>query len=166
MIRVAILTVSDSAVAGTRADVSGPALQEECRTRGWKVVAAATVADDTDRIAGQMRAWLPEIDLILTTGGTGISARDVTPEATRQVIERELPGVTELMRMKGLEQTQFAPLSRAMAGTIHRTLIVNTPGSPKGALHSLQVIAHLVPHVVQLLHGNTEHSGTEVGSGN
>jgi molybdenum cofactor synthesis domain-containing protein len=95
--------------------------------------------------------------LILTTGGTGIAARDVTPEATRRILQRELPGIAELMRMKGLEQTKFSALSRAVAGTRGRTLIVNLPGSPRGALHSFDAIRELVPHIADLLSGHTEH---------
>ena len=165
MIRVAVLTISDSAVEGRRADLSGPALCAECLALGWEVTATATMPDETGQIAGQIRAWIDIVDLILTTGGTGVSERDVTPEATREVIERELPGLAELMRAKGLEQTQFAPLSRAVVGTARETLVVNTPGSPTGAVHSLRAIAHLVPHVVQLLHGNTGHTGLEASTG-
>ena len=159
MIRVAILTISDSAAARRREDLSGPAIQAHCEKMNWPVVATAVVADDLSAIAEQLRTWADRsaASLILTTGGTGVSPRDVTPEAMRGVIEREIPGLAELMRAKGLEQTKFAPLSRAVVGTRKTTLIVNLPGSPKGAVHSLETIADLVPHVIDLLEGRTAH---------
>lgn len=162
MMRVAILTVSDSASRGVREDTSGPALEQRCRELGWEVIERQVVSDDEDAIARHLRTWADKCDmsLILTTGGTGIAARDVTPEATRQVLERELPGLGELMRAKGLEQTRFSALSRAVAGTRGRTLIVNTPGSPRGALHSLETVCHLIPHIIDLLSGRTEHGPT------
>jgi molybdopterin adenylyltransferase len=160
MIAVAILTVSDSAVSGTRDDLSGPLLRKKCEELGWRVVASQVVPDEEIVIVACLKQWADEtvVDLILTTGGTGVAARDVTPEATRAVLHREIPGLGELMRAKGLEQTRFAPLSRALAGSRGRTLIVNFPGSPKGALHSLNLIAALVPHTIQLLQGRTEHA--------
>lgn len=159
MIRVAILTVSDSAVAGAREDVSGPSLGKRCEELGWSVISSLVVPDETRLIAEALMSWADneEADLILTTGGTGIASRDVTPEATRSVLDREIPGFGELMRWKGLEQTPLAPLSRALAGSRARTLMVNLPGSPKGALHSLNVVAALIPHTIQLLRGQTEH---------
>ncbi len=159
MVKVAILTVSDSAAAGTRKDVSGPSLQACCAELNWEIVATSVLPDDEEAISRQIATWADQdvATLILTTGGTGVSARDNTPEATSQVIERELPGVSELMRTKGLEQTPLAVLSRSLAGTRKRSFIVNLPGSPAGALHSLHVIEALVPHVVKLLAGETEH---------
>jgi molybdenum cofactor synthesis domain-containing protein len=160
MIKVAVLTISDSAVAGTREDVSGPALQRRCHELSWHMVATQTVADNQSAITAQLKQWADDsvASVILTTGGTGISPRDVTPEATRNVIDREIPGLGELMRLKGLEQTKFSVLSRAIVGSRKRTLIVNLPGSPRGALHSLQTIEELVPHMVDQLEGRTEHS--------
>jgi molybdenum cofactor synthesis domain-containing protein len=159
MIQVAILTISDSASAGTREDLSGPALRKRCEALGWPVLETATAPDSETEIVRRLSAWADGglITLILTTGGTGISARDSTPEATRTVIERELPGIAELMRSKGLEQTPFSVLSRGIAGTRKRTLIVNLPGSPKGALYSFAVIEGLAVHVIKLLGGETEH---------
>ncbi|HEX7359980.1 MAG TPA: MogA/MoaB family molybdenum cofactor biosynthesis protein [Bryobacteraceae bacterium] len=159
MIRTAILTISDSAVRGLREDRSGPALEQRCRELGWEISAMKIVADEEDAIAEQLCDWADNtgVSLILTTGGTGVAARDVTPEATRRVLQHELPGIAELMRAKGLEQTKLSALSRAVAGTRGRTLIVNLPGSPRGALHSFDAIRDLVPHAADLLSGRTEH---------
>lgn len=156
---VAILTVSDSAARGTREDLSGPSLRARCLELGWSVLASQIVADDRQAISECLRSWANKEcpDLILTTGGTGVALRDVTPEATRAVLEREIPGFGELMRAEGLRQTPLAPLSRALAGHLGRTLIVNLPGSPKGALYSLNAVAGLIGHCVRLLSGHTEH---------
>jgi molybdopterin adenylyltransferase len=160
VITVAILTISDSAVAGTREDLSGPALVARCQELSWSVVSTRTVADSEAAIAQELRTWADEslAAFILTTGGTGVSARDVTPEATRRVLDKEIPGVAELMRTAGLEQTKLSVLSRGVAGTRNRSLIINLPGSPRGALHSLNAIQHLVQHVVDLLEGRTQHA--------
>ena len=156
---VAILTISDSCAAGTREDLSGPGLAHRCEQLAWTTVARSVVPDDVDTIAQQLANWADAktASLILTTGGTGVSARDVTPEATRRVLQRELPGVSEWMRSKGLEQTPLSILSRGLAGVRGNSMIVNLPGSPKGALFSLGAIEHLVPHVVDLLEGKTQH---------
>jgi molybdenum cofactor synthesis domain-containing protein len=159
MIRVAILTVSDSAMAGTREDLSGPALENRCRELNWPVVQRDVVSDEKKVIAERLKNWADNsiATLILTTGGTGVAPRDVTPEATRDVLDREIPGLAELMRAKGLEQTKFAVVSRAIAGNRGEALIVNLPGSPKGAVFSLSAIEALIPHVIDLLAGKTEH---------
>jgi molybdopterin adenylyltransferase len=159
MIRAAVVTVSDSAVAGMREDRSGPAVRERAQALGWTVSAMELVADEADQIASILRrlADSGEVAVILTTGGTGVALRDVTPEGTRDVIEREIPGLGELMRAAGLKFTTKAVLSRGLAGVRGRTLIVNLPGSPKGAVESLDAIAKLVPHVVDLLEGRTSH---------
>ncbi len=166
MITAAILTVSDSAFQGKREDQSGPALKRRCEVLGWEVVVTAIVPDEIPAISSRLTQWADDgmATLILTTGGTGISARDNTIEATQPLLERELPGVGELMRSKGLEQTPFAVLSRGLAGTRKRAFIVNLPGAPAGALHSLRAIELLVPHVLKILAGNTEHGSREHNS--
>jgi molybdopterin adenylyltransferase len=160
MSRAAILTVSDSSFSGSREDLSGPVLQKRCEELGWSVAETAILPDNQTEISRKLSDWADQetIALILTTGGTGIAPRDYTPEATRAVLDRELPGIGELMRMKGLEQTRFSVLSRGVAGTRKRTLIVNLPGSPKGALYSLGLIEDLISHAVALLAGDTEHA--------
>ncbi|MFL6447425.1 MAG: MogA/MoaB family molybdenum cofactor biosynthesis protein [Bryobacteraceae bacterium] len=167
MIQVAVLTVSDSAVRGTREDLSGPAVIAHCRDKGWTVVAHDTVPDDRETISSRLRTWADEhiATLILTTGGTGVAPRDVTPEATTDVLERHISGLPELMRARGLEQTPFSVLSRAVVGSRGASLIVNLPGSPKGAVHSLRVIEHLIQHILDLLAGHTEHSGSMQAEG-
>jgi molybdopterin adenylyltransferase len=159
MIRAAVVTVSDSVVAGTREDRSGPALRDRVCALGWIVSEVELAPDESEQIAAILRrlADSGEVAVILTTGGTGVALRDVTPEATRGVIQREIPGLGELMRAEGLKFTPTAVLSRGLAGVRGRTLIVNLPGSPKGALESLDAIAKLVPHVVDLLEGRTSH---------
>jgi molybdenum cofactor synthesis domain-containing protein len=155
----AVVTVSDSAHQGTRGDLSGPAVVAKLEAAGLRVVAQRIVPDERPAIAALLRELANHhvADLIVTTGGTGIAPRDVTPEATRDVIDREIAGFGELMRARGLESTRFAPLSRALAGTRGRVFIVNVPGSPRGAVESLGAILDLVPHVLDLLNGRTEH---------
>jgi molybdopterin adenylyltransferase len=159
MIRVAVVTVSDSAVAGTREDRSGPAVRARAEALGWAVNALDLVPDEPVQIADLLRdlADSGKFSVVLTTGGTGVALRDLTPEATRSVMEREIPGLGELMRSEGLKFTPKAVLSRGLAGLRGRTLIVNLPGSPKGAVESLDAIAKLVPHIVDLLEGRTSH---------
>lgn len=159
MIRAAILTVSDSAAAGTRPDASGPALRSQCDELGWSVAAAAVVPDSVDAIRQCLVDWADGgvANVILTTGGTGIAPRDVTPEATGAILDRQIPGIAETIRDEGRAQTKFSVLSRALAGSRGEALIVNLPGSPKGAVYSLSLFAGLVPHIVDLLAGRTGH---------
>ena len=158
-IRAVVLTVSDGVHAGTRIDKSGPALVERLRAAGFTAPDPAVLPDERDQIAN----WLREVvrckagDVVFTTGGTGVAPRDVTPEAVRDVIDREIPGFGELMRQSGRESTPLASLSRGMAGVAGHVLIVTLPGSPKGALESLGAILELVPHVHDLLSGRTAH---------
>ena len=155
----AVLTISDGVAAGLKEDSSGPAVRDRLLARGWAVPMMSVVPDEAERIV----EWLVQavdsgkVDAIFTTGGTGLAARDVTPEATRLVIEREIPGIAERMRREGARHTPLAALSRAVAGVRGRVLIVNLPGSPKGAVESLDAIVELAPHIVQLLQGNTAH---------
>lgn len=160
MIQVAVVTVSDSAIAGTRADRSGPQVRERAEALGWKVTAQEVVPDEIDQISALLRSLADsgQVSVILTTGGTGVALRDVTPEATRAVVQREIPGVAEVMRAEGRKATPLASLSRAVAGVRGRTVIINLPGSPKGAVESLDAIAKLVPHIVDLLEGRTGHA--------
>jgi molybdenum cofactor synthesis domain-containing protein len=160
MINAAVLTISDSVAAGARVDRSGPLVRERLEQLGWKVAAMEVLPDEAGQI-GLRLATLADagrLSAIFTTGGTGLAARDVTPEATRGVLDREIPGLSELMRQKGREITPLAVLSRSVAGTRGQVLIVNLPGSPKGALESLDAIVELVPHVLELLRGQTEHA--------
>jgi len=152
-LRFGILTVSDRSSRGERADLSGPALADFVRARGWLASLADVVADDRLTIASTLTAWCArgDLDVLLTTGGTGFAPRDVTPEATRDVIEREAPGLAEAIRAESLKITPHAMLSRAVAGIRGRTIIINLPGSPKGAVESLQVVAGVLEHAVQLL---------------
>ena len=160
MIRAAIITVSGSVARGTREDRSGQKVRELAESLNWAVTIVEVVADERDQIAAKLKhlADSGTISIILTTGGTGIALRDVTPEATRDVIDREIPGLGEVMRAEGRKATAMAALSRGLAGTRGKVLIVNLPGSPRGAVESLDAISKLVPHMVDLLEGRTEHA--------
>jgi molybdopterin adenylyltransferase len=157
-LRFGILTVSDRSARGERADLSGPALVQVITAQGWKVERTAILADDLLALRETLSDWADEggLDVILTTGGTGFSERDITPEATRLVIEREAPGLAEAMRFESLKVTPHAMLSRALAGIRGRVLIVNLPGSTKAAVENLQVVLPVLPHAVELLHGDPE----------
>jgi molybdopterin adenylyltransferase len=153
----AILTISDSVKQGTRADAAGPALTKLLEESGFRVIMRDSVSDDVEAIKAALFQLCEAAQLVVTTGGTGISARDITPEATQSICDRVIPGFAEIMRAEGLRQTPTAALSRAVCGTRGRTLIVNTPGNPDGAVHSLKAIMHLVPHALDLLAGKTNH---------
>ena len=156
MIRARVLTCSDAASRGEREDRSGPAVRDLLVARGFDVE-LVVVPDDIDAIANAIAS--SEARLIVTTGGTGIAARDVTPEATMRVCERVIPGFGELMRAKSLEKTPMAALSRAQAATRGETLVINLPGSVRGATENLEAVLHLIPHALDLLAGKTEHRG-------
>lgn len=152
-IRFGILTLSDRSSRGERADASGPALARLVEAEGWSVTKQSLLPDDESAIRNLLISWADngEVDVILTTGGTGFAPRDVTPEATRAVIERETPGLAEAMRAASLKITPHAMLSRIVTGIRRRTLIINLPGSPKGAVENLQVVIPVIPHAIQLL---------------
>ena len=159
--RVAILTISDATSRGERTDTSGPAAAEWTVARGDAVSAQALVPDDTLAIVRQLLAWCDDdiADLVLTTGGTGLSPRDVTPEATRAVIEREAPGIAERLRMETGADVARAALGRGLAGVRARTLIVNLPGSERAVRECLEVLAPIATHAVAVLRGDaTDHS--------
>ena len=160
-IRVAILTLSDKGSRGERVDTSGPAISSWLAERGAATVHAHVIADEFDQIIQVLSEWADRdcADLILTTGGTGVSPRDVTPEATMQVCGRLIPGLGELMRLRSLEKTVMAPLSRAVAGIRRHSLIINLPGSPKGALENLEAVWPTVAHAVEKIRGGQEDCG-------
>jgi molybdopterin adenylyltransferase len=153
--RVAILTVSDSVAARKYEDRSGPAVAGRCHELGWQVASASVLPDDRPAMESFLKktADSNEVDLILTTGGTGLGPRDSTPEATMAIAEKLVPGFAEHMRAEGLKKTDRALLSRGLAAVRGRTLIINLPGSPTGAIESLDAIAGLLPHAVAVLHG-------------
>jgi molybdenum cofactor synthesis domain-containing protein len=154
-IRAGILTVSDKGAAGERVDTAGPAVAGLLDRAGAHVNQRLVLPDERDAIAACLRQWADaeRLDLIVTTGGTGLSLRDVTPEATLDVIDRQVPGLAEVMREAGRRSTPLAALSRAVCGTRGRTLILNLPGSERGARESLEAVIDLLPHAIDLLQG-------------
>ena len=157
-IRFGILTVSDRSSRDERPDLSGPVLVEIVQATGWDVVETLIVPDDLDVLRDTLILWADsgDMDLILTTGGTGFSPRDITPEATRFVVDKLAPGLAEAMRAVSLEVTPHAMLSRAIAGIRGRVLIINLPGSPKAARENLEVILPILGHAIQLLKEDSE----------
>jgi len=165
--RIAILTISDAGSKGERADVSGDTIAAWATQRGATITARAIVPDDTSRIVATLITWCDadDADVVLTTGGTGLAPRDVTPEATMAVIEREAPGISERIRSLSLERFPRAALSRGVAGTRGQTLIVNLPGSPAGARDGLTALDAIIDHAVDILRGTvTEHRTASGGS--
>jgi len=161
MMTAAVLTVSDSAARGERADLSGPATAELLRQHGFDVAIQQVVADDQQQIEDMLVQLTEQVSLVVTTGGTGIAERDVTPEATRAVCYKLIEGIPEKMRADGLAQTPYAILGRGVCGVRGRSLILNLPGSPKGAVDSLQSVIHILPHAIDLLAGKTGHGDLE-----
>lgn len=161
VIRAGVVTISDKAAAGERKDTSGPLLAGLLRDMGVRVVVQNVVPDEPDKIRRALTDLTDagEIDLVITTGGTGLTPRDVTPEATRDLIEREVPGLAEMLRFEGYKQTPRAVLSRGVTGIRRRTLIINLPGSPRAVRDGMDTLAPLLPHAVQMLRGeDTEHA--------
>ena len=157
--RATILVLSDAVSRGQRTDLSGPAVRELLEARGWHVAAVEVLPDDLGSIRKKLEALTDadDCDAVITSGGTGVGPRDVTPEATRAVMEKEIPGLAELMRAEGMKKTRRAALSRGVVGVRRGKLIVNLPGSPRGAREALESILDLLPHVVDLIQGRTAH---------
>jgi molybdopterin adenylyltransferase len=155
VMRVAILTISDSSSRGERPDRSGPSVRERCVNLGWQVASETVLPDDRAKMSEALKQITDSasVELILTTGGTGLGPHDVTPEATAEICERIVPGLSELMRERGRQSTPRAALSRALVGTRGTALIVNLPGSPRGAVESLNAIADLLPHASEVMRG-------------
>jgi molybdenum cofactor synthesis domain-containing protein len=159
--KIGILTVSDKGARGEREDRSGPAVRGIMEAMGAEVARAQIVPDDQEKIRQILVAWSDEgLDLILTTGGTGFSPRDWTPEATKAVVERETPGISEAIRRAGIEKTPMAMLSRAVSGIRKSTLIINLPGSEKGVRESLEALKDALPHGIEILRGEAAECGT------
>ncbi len=154
--KAAILTLSDKGARGERADASGPALEQWLAERGVQTLHTEIIPDDEDTIVVKLMGWADsgKFDLILTTGGTGVSPRDVTPDATQRVVERVIPGFGEMMRARSMEKTPRAMISRAIAGIRGNTLIINLPGSPRGAVENLEAVWPAVPHAVEKIQGD------------
>ena len=168
-IQAAVVTISDKGYTGQREDVSGPVLADLVRDMGAEVVRRTIVPDERGEIVGLLVSLADDVgvDLVLTTGGTGVTPRDVTPEATRAVIKREMPGLAEVLRFEGYQRTPLAVISRGVAGIRGRTLIVNLPGNPKAVREGMETLSPILPHAIQMIRGeDTEHDHTEEpGSG-
>jgi molybdopterin adenylyltransferase len=158
ILTAAVVTVSDSCSRGERQDISGPAVSAALKKSGYRVVATQVVQDDSMQIQNALVHLALEVRFIVTTGGTGIAPRDVTPEATEAICDRLIDGVGERMRLEGAKKTTFSALSRGVCGVREKTLILNLPGSPSGAVESLEAVLDLIPHALNLLDGKTEHS--------
>jgi len=159
VIKAVVITVSDSSYSGKREDTSGPAVERYLRDKGIEVTGVVVVPDEKEMIVEVLERFVEEgYDLVVTCGGTGLSPRDVTPEATLAVIEKEVPGFSELMRRRSGEKTPYAPFSRGVCGIAGKSLIINLPGSPSGAVENLDFIAHLIPDAVRAVRGDASEN--------
>ena len=160
----AVLTISDSSSQGKREDLSGPVVARELTAAGFQVTQTFVIPDEAVQIQQKIIECCRNVRLVVTVGGTGIAARDVTPEATRAVVDRVIEGIPERMRAFGSKNTPLAALSRGTCGTRGQSLVLNLPGSPKAAVESLQAIIEILPHALELLRGNTQHGDQAIGS--
>ena len=163
MIKAAILTLSDKGAKGEREDLAGPTIREMLASIDASVEYYEIISDDLELIKEKLMDYSKKVDLVLTTGGTGLSPRDVTPEATLEVIDKEIPGIAETMRSAGLEKTKRAMLSRAVAGVRGNTLIINMPGSPKAVKEGLEAIMDVLPHAIEKINGSSEDCAVQGG---
>jgi len=161
MITVAVLTLSDKGSKGEREDLSGPLIQNILKGINGEIRFYDVLPDEKELIKGKLIEYAEKVDLILTTGGTGLSPRDVTPDATIEVIDRQVTGIAEAMRFEGYKKTKRAMLSRAVAGVRGRTLIINLPGSPKAVKENLEVIMDVLPHAIEKIKGDLSECGTQ-----
>jgi molybdopterin adenylyltransferase len=159
VLKAAIITISTKGAAGKRADESGPAIREALEAAGIKVVHTKLVSDGVTPVGNAIREASQKANVVITSGGTGLSPNDMTPEATRRVIDREAPGIAEALRARSLSKTPHGMLSRGVAGTLGQALIVNLPGSPKAARESLEVLIPVLPHAIELLAGESGEGG-------
>jgi molybdopterin adenylyltransferase len=159
MPRAKILVLSDAGSEGRRKDLSGPAVREMLEAHGWLVLVCEILPDDADQLRRRLESWTDadDCDAVFTTGGTGLAPRDITPEATRAVVEREVPGLAEMMRTEGMKKTRLAALSRGVVGVRKGKLIVNLPGSVRGARESLESVIGVLPHAIDIVQGRIEH---------
>jgi len=163
-VRAAVITVSTKGAAGQRVDESGPAMRAGLEAAGHQVISATLVPDDAERISDAIRTAVKAgANVVLTSGGTGLSPNDVTPEATRRVLERSIPGITDTLRARSIDKTPHGMLSRGVAGSVGSTLVVNLPGSPRAVRESLEVLLPVLPHAVELLAGESGESGHSRG---
>lgn len=165
MITAAVITLSDKGSKGEREDLAGPEIVEIVKTIGIDVLFSEIIPDEFELIKQKLIEYSTKVDAVFTTGGTGLSPRDVTPEATLSVLDREIPGISEAMRSEGLKKTKRAMLSRAVAGVRGQTLIVNLPGSPKAVREGLAVILEVIPHAVEKIKGSSADCALPEGAG-